>query len=287
MPLIVRPIEGSNAVDLTTPYGYGGPYAWGRPDGDAFWNAFDDWAIAQGAVTLFARLSLFPESLVEFRGERTFSQDNIVRRLDLDEAAMLMDYEHKVRKNVKKAERSGLTVEWDLTGQRLEEFHEVYLDTMIRRDAALGYHFPLAFFRDLVAECAECVAFAHVILDERIASTELVLVGATHTYSFLGGTAAEAFALRPNDLLKHAIILWSRNKGKEAFILGGGYTPDDGIFRYKKAFAPEGVVPFYVGRRTYDVEAQTELVARRRQTEPGWSPAEGFFPAYRAPSEIA
>ena len=284
MPLIVRPIEDSAEFDLTTPYGYGGPYAWGRPDAEAFWKAFDAWATAQGVVSLFARLSLFPDSLVEFRGERIFSQDNVVRRLDLDAEAMLMDYDHKVRKNIKKAERSGLAVEWDLTGRRLEEFHAIYLDTMVRREAAAGYHFPLAFFEMLVAECPGCVLFAHACLGERIASTELVLVGATHTYSFLGGTRAEAFTLRPNDLLKHAIIEWSRAHGKEAFVLGGGYTPDDGIFRYKKAFAPTGVVPFDTGRRTYDESASSKLVERRRHTQPDWSPAEGFFPTYRAPS---
>ena len=282
MPLVLRPLDVG--VDLTTPYGYGGPFAWGEPDGEAFWDAFDAWAVAQGAATLFARLSLFSETMVPWRGERARSQDNVVRTLDLDGEATWMDYEHKVRKNIKKAERGGLTVEWDLTGARLAEFHAVYLDTMVRREAAAGYHFPLSFFEALLRDLPGEVAFVHAMLNGEVASTELVLVGATHTYSFLGGTVAEAFALRPNDLLKHAIIDWSRAQGKQAFVLGGGYAPDDGIFRYKKAFAPEGVVPFYVGRRTYDEARAAELVARRRAAEPGWLPAEGFFPEYRAPN---
>ena len=32
-------------------------------------------------------------------------------------------------------------------------------------------------------------------------------------------------------------------------VLGGGYGADDGIFRYKRSFAPHGLVPFFVGRR--------------------------------------
>ena len=32
-------------------------------------------------------------------------------------------------------------------------------------------------------------------------------------------------------------------------MLGGGYGADDGIFRYKRSFAPHGLVPFFVGRR--------------------------------------
>src|SRR5688500_14525301 len=71
-PLIVRPLtaepwgaaEGS-ACDLTTPYGYGGPFAWNVTDQETrdFWTAFDGWARSQDAVTSFDRLSLFPENL--------------------------------------------------------------------------------------------------------------------------------------------------------------------------------------------------------------------------------
>jgi hypothetical protein len=292
LPLILRPLANeswsgdSHAWDATTPYGYGGAYAWGNVDADAFWDDVDAWAAQERVVSLFARLSLFSDMILPFRGEVTTAQDNIVRSLELDDEAMLMDYEHKVRKNIKKAQRNGLTVEWDLRGERLAEFHAIYISTMVRREATGGYFFPIEFFQKLIDECPTEVAFVHAYREGRIVSTELVLVGAEVTYSFLGGTDAESFDLRPNDLLKHEIIRWSREQGKRYFVLGGGYTPDDGIFRYKKSFAPnDGTRPFFVGRRTYDEAASQALVERRKQAQPGWEPAEGFFPAYRAPGK--
>src|SRR5262245_50993350 len=55
-PVIVRPLAaepwaapGTPGCDLTTAYGYGGPFHWGATDADAqqFWAQFDAWASAQ------------------------------------------------------------------------------------------------------------------------------------------------------------------------------------------------------------------------------------------------
>ena len=59
-------------------------------------------------------------------------------------------------------------------------------------------------------------------------------------------------------------------------MLGGGYGADDGIFRYKRSFAPHGLVPFFVGRRVLEPELYDELTARVGGAGEG-----AFFPAYR------
>ncbi len=116
----------------------------------------------------------------------------------------------------------------------------------------------------------------------QIISTELTLRSTKTLYSFLGGTLAEHFDLRPNDLLKHHAILWAKAAGLQRFVLGGGYGGEDGIYRYKLAFAPQGTLPFCVLNRVHDAEAEAALVAARRRAEPGWEPQEGFFPSYRS-----
>ena len=60
-------------------------------------------------------------------------------------------------------------------------------------------------------------------------------------------------------------------------MLGGGYESGDGIFRYKRSFAPHGLVPFFVGRRVLEPELYrdlTESVGSSRKT--------GYFPLYRS-----
>ena len=92
--------------------------------------------------------------------------------------------------------------------------------------------------------------------------------------------------MRPNDLLKHETIRWLRDAGKRAYVLGGGYGADDGIYRYKKAFAPHGDHAFSTQSLVLDPAALELLLAARSKWERSqgrtWSPAEGFFPPYRS-----
>ena len=282
------PPAARRARDLVTPYGYGGPFCWNVETSDAarFWSAFEHWEKEEGVVSEFIRFTVFPQSMIPYPGATNVAQTNVVRRLDLDEAALWSDVEHKVRKNVNKARASGVVVEIDCSGCRLDEFIRIYGSTMTRRRAADSYDFGRAFFEAIHETLPGQFAYFHARLDHAVVSTELVLVSAEHVYSFLGGTNADAFGARPNDLLKYEIMLWARREGKRAFVLGGGYTPSDGIFHYKKSFAPEGVVPFCVGHRVLDQQLYDQLTAARsvyaHLNGAEWDPCTGYFPAYRA-----
>jgi len=291
-PLICRPLDRTewridgSYCDLTTPYGYGGPYRMGSVDEQVFWDRFDTWTKSRNVVSLFARLSLFPEQLIPFRGNIEQNTLNVIRDLRPGLDGMWMNYEHKVRKNVKRAQSLGLVCEIDLSGARLSEFLAVYYSTMDRRMAPERYYFSEEFFGGLIRHLAGSFAFFHLFAGGKMVATELVLISADNIYSFLGGTIEEAFEVRANDFLKHSIIEWGCNAKKKAFVLGGGFAGLDGIFRYKKSFAPQGEVPFMVGKRIYDQKTYDVLAARRlainaeRGTD--WIPAPNYFPVYRA-----
>ena len=202
---------------------------------------------------------------------------DVVRDLEPDADAIWTDVDHKVRKNVKKARRSGVSVELEAEGARLDDFLRLYEHTLDRREAPDRYRFPRAFFESIHAQLPGQFVYAHALHDERVVSSELALVSERSVYSFLGGTQSDAYGLRPNDLLKYELILWSKAAGKSRFVLGGGYEPDDGIFRYKRSFAPHGLVPFFVGRRVLETDLYRDLTE-----SVGNSPRPGYFPAYRA-----
>lgn len=54
-------------------------------------------------VSVFAQQSLFVEPLLVFRGEESVVSQNVVRSFDQDLGAIRTEYQHKVRKNVKRA----------------------------------------------------------------------------------------------------------------------------------------------------------------------------------------
>lgn len=276
----------ASLADIATPYGYSGAFCSGEPDAEAFWDRFDQWALSNGIVSLFARLSLFPEQTIPFRGVVRDVAPSIVRSLDLTPEDVWHDYAHKVRKNVNSAIRNGVTVQIDSSGATLDEFTKIYYSTMDRRSASDFYYFPQRFFTRLVHDLPEAFrVFNAYKAGGQIISTELVLVSEDYLYSFLGGTLEEAFHLRPNDLLKHAIVSWGIEQRKKAYVLGGGFSSRDGIYQYKASFAPHGEVPFRTGHRVFQRDMYDVLVRERGEWEARngreWDPRPGYFPLYR------
>lgn len=268
--------------DLVTPYGYGGPFQTHEGDETRFWDALERWAAENGAVSLFARLPL--ANPAPFRGETTDLMPNVV--VDLTQIDRWTAYDGKVRRNVKKAHGAGITVQEDPNGERLNDFVRIYALTMDRRNAEDGYRFDEPFFHAMLS--IPGATLFHALRGGQVVSSELVLTGPQSAYFFLGGTDADAYADRPNDLLKHAIMDALAARGLRRYVLGGGYGgEDDGVLRYKRAFAPNGIETYRVGRRTFDPAAADLLVQMRQAQEAGWTPRAGFFPAYRAPASFA
>lgn len=293
-PFILRPLASEpwaakrTGWDATTPYGYGGPFAWNATTDEAaaFWSRFNRWARARDVVTSFARLSLFPDQLLPFDGDVVINSPNFVRGLELGDDDLWNDYAPKVRQNVRRAVSRGCSLEVDPDGARLDEFLQVYTSTMTRRNAESYYFFPREFFESLLRDLKGHCGLFHVIHEKKVVSSELVLLSHRHAYFFLGGTMVEAFELRPGDFLQHETFRWCRDAGKKAMVLGGGYRGSEGLLRYKKSFAPHGEVQFRLGRKIHDPERAAELLEDRRRWEiargADWSPDPLFFPPYRA-----
>ena len=234
-------------VDLVSPYGYAGPYWWGEGDraqaAGLFWRGFDAWAAESSVVSEFIRFDLHPDRLVPYPGTVEVRLDNVIRSLDLSLEDLWMDVAHKVRKNVNRARRGQLQVEMDGRGQRLEDFLQIYWGTMALRDVESRYLFSREWFRRLVRELPGMFMFFHVLKEHVVVSSELVLVSTDFVYSYLGGTDPAAFPDRPNDLLKFEVMSWAREAGKKAFVLGGGFRPDDGSSAIRNRSHPVALCP--------------------------------------------
>lgn len=280
-PHFARKLSEGKYFDFATPYGYGGWLTEGEGEGEGdkspLFAAYVDWCRKNGIVSEFTRFSLFSGGQDCYYGQTVSRQGNIVRSLDLPVEEIFSDFEHKVRKNVKRAEASGLRFLADLEGERLEDFLSIYYRTMDRNHAEAEYYFKEDFFRQLNS-LAGNRAFFHVLLEDKVISTELALLGSRNMYSYLGGTDSAYFQYRPNDFLKWHMIRWGAARGFNAFVLGGGYGSDDGIYRYKKSFAPHGAVNFRTGQAIFDQANYDELLSMRTDRPED----SGFFPRYRA-----
>jgi len=153
---------------------------------------------------------------------------------------------------------------------------------MDRNNAKESYYFNKDFF-DIINTMKDNIVYFNVIHEEKVISTELVIYSPNNCYSYLGGTLSEYFDLRPNDFLKYEIIKWAYENKIKNFILGGGYgNDDDGIYRYKKSFAPNGVYEFYIGKKIFNQEDYNKLLdIRKKEIETTELENQKFFPLYR------
>jgi hypothetical protein len=289
LPLLLRPLPDDPGVraaadgwtDAISPYGYGGPFVAGDPHLASFFAALLGWMRDEQVLTGFVRTSLgvdLPPDAVEDGFEAVHLTDNVVVSLAGGPEDRWKHYDRKVRKNVNKARRHDLHVEVRDEFGDVADFLSVYHGTMDRRGADGRYWFGAGYFEGIRDHMGGSYWVADTLdPDGRLLSTELVLTSDTRCYSFLGGTDADAFSMAPNDLLKHEVIEHAAERGLTGYVLGGGYQPEDGIFRYKRAFDPDGVVPFRGVRLTSSPEVYQRLRDLRADVD------RRFFPAYRAP----
>ena len=168
-------------------------------------------------------------------------------------------FKQSVRKDLRKAERNGITCFAESNGDHLKDFLDIYYHTMSRNSAAEFYYFPEEYFAAVGEEIPGQFHFFYAVAGNDIVSCELVLHHGKYCHSFLGGTKREALPLCANPMLKREIISFLKGRGCEYFLLGGGSKPDDGIFNFKKAYAPEGVLPSRIGGMIWDHQIYGQL----------------------------
>lgn len=284
---------GDRMFDIISPYGYGGPLHWGIRDIDAasaqFWRMFDLWADENSVVSEFSRLTLFTETMLPYQGTTRRRQTNYVRDLSVPADDLGQKVAPKVRSNVRRALREGVTTVIDTEGEFVDDFVRIYTETMERRESADWYRFERPFFEGIHAALPGQFAYVYAQHEGRLVSVDLLLFGREDGYYFLGGTEAAAFGVRPNDLVKMESMKWLQAQGRRRYVLGGGVTAEDSLERYKRGFALEGQYDYFTGERILSPGRYEELLEahRHRLAANGldFDEASDFFPAYRRGAE--
>jgi len=227
-----------------------------------FFNYFDEYCRKTNIIAEFLRINpLLKNPLLSRTNFELFhDRDNVNVNLLIDNL-FETEYEYSTRKNIRKAIKNGLTFETvqgnEISDIDLEAFCNIYYETMDRNNADDYYYFEKSYFKSISTNLGEKALFVFVLFENQVISCELVLLGSTIAYSFLGGTLSDFYQYRPNDFLKHETILLLREKGFNNFLLGGG---KEGVLRYKKSFSKNGVIPFYIGKKIHNTKVYDEVV---------------------------
>jgi hypothetical protein len=268
LPVIVREVPGSDRRDAISPYGY--PGATLPPGADPVDPSAVDWT-PTGLVSLFVRDRIGPPSLAGGT-ERSLVQ---VHDPGGDRAIRT-----RLAEQVRANERSGWTVE-TAAGPGSDPaarsaFHALYTQTMERTGAAGRYFFDPPYFDEVLRFERSWLLLARSDSGE-VGAGAIAAVSDNVVHYYLGGTAEPAREASPFKNVVAAML--DLADGLELPLnLGGGLAPGDGLERFKRGFA-NAELPFVTHEIVCDRAAYDRLAAGRA--------ADGFFPAYRAPSSGA
>jgi hypothetical protein len=257
-------IRRREPVDVSTPYGYGGPAG---GDLAAFWPAYDEWAREHGVVTTFIR---FHPLDANHRGAPVHVEElapTIGWRLDGD---LLAGMHGKHRNALRKAQGAGLEV---VAADGLGAFEPLYEETMRRAGAAAFYFFPRAYWEAL--ERTGMLARFDAVAEGELVASALCLASPPWLHYHLGAASETGRKLGATTLVLYEAAVWARERGYERFHLGGGVGGRrDSLHEFKRRFDPAGECEAAIGKLVHDADAYRAL---------GGDPTDltGFFPAYR------
>lgn len=295
MPFLIREIvvndEKTGHKDVSSPWGYNGPYFKENTSAEVkskFWEQVDEWYKLQHIVTEFVRFNLY-NHYAEYTGETVHTLLNVRGNITNWEQ-FWANLKSNTRNQFRKAEKLGLSfklVYKDIEKKHIEAFYDLYIGTMDRRDAKDFFYHKLDYFVNLWQMNKDKCAIGLVYKDGVAISTELFLLTNDTVYSFLGGTDADYFKLRPNEYLKINAIQWAGKAGFTYYNIGGGLSnsKEDNLYLYKRKYFPlDEDVDFYTGRKILDEKAYDMLVSKNEQEIPmevSKDLANGYFPKYR------
>ncbi|HMK93708.1 MAG TPA: GNAT family N-acetyltransferase [Thermoleophilia bacterium] len=272
--------------DIQTPYGYGGPLVHKR-GGDEhavrlFRQAFHAWCREHGVVSEFVRFHPLLDTQLGMDPylEVIKANTTVWCRVDTPTAERLQALSGSTRRGVRKAREAGLRVAVETSDECYARFAELYRDTMARRQATPYYFFSDRYFADARELLGDDQTLLCVWHGDEIVAGALFMRSPEFVHYHLGGSAAEALPLRPNNLLFFEAMQWGFGLGAAALHLGGGYQPDDDLFRFKSGFSPLRA-QFCVGRAVHLPDEYERAAAARAAAAPVTDPH--WFPAYRAP----
>jgi hypothetical protein len=288
-PMLLRPVsdlpfvaEVGGKWDSTTPE-YTGPTIQGSDDDlvARFNDCYSIFNMKQGVIAEFAHLHPWSDG-VNLLGEGcTYNRDIVwVDVTQSPEQLFQKTIVSSCRNKIKNSRRESVRIIAESDDDAIREFYRIYVGTMRRNQALEKYYFPLEFFKKIRDDLPENARFTLAEHSGKIIAAYLLMHDNNDVFSFLGGMDAEFSYLHPTNLVNWETMLWAHEAGKKRFILGGGYRPNDGVFKFKSSFSPLRQ-PFYVYKRIHRPEDYAILDRCSRKYSGMEDKNVEYFPSYR------
>jgi hypothetical protein len=289
---ILRPIfvngEPLDYSDIITPYGYGGPITLACENCEkqkllkSFDIEFSKYCADNRIISEFVRFHpLFNN--IEYCKEIydvEFNRHTIVIDLTLGDIAK-DSFSSKCRNMIRKAINNGIVIDFDFTGNSINEFHRLYTLTMQKNNAKNYYFFDEKFFQEMMIYFKNHIFILNAIYKNEIIGTAMFMYYDRFMHYHFSATNPLYYKLACNNLILSTAAKWGKQNGITLFHLGGGYSTDynDSLLIFKKSFSKKGLCDFWIGKRIHNYETYQKLVELTSQYQT--TENQSFFPLYR------
>lgn len=282
----------TEVYDIISPYGYPGilmsEAAINNPE-------FPDVALQQFRQTLQSRgvcsafLRLHP--ILGEKFAKVFQSDPLMENgktvsidLTLDEDKIWAKTRRGHQSTINKCIRLGLTAKTVPFAEYLDEFIDIYEETMDRVEAKDSYYFTREYFEGLL-KLGDKVHLGVVESEGKIVCVCLFFESCGIVQAHLGGTRTEFLKQSPFNLLLHQMRLWAKARGNKYLHIGGGVGgKKDNLYTFKSGFSKQRH-EFFTLRSVVDTEQYNDLLQFRAKSinkSVEELQESQFFPAYRA-----
>jgi serine/alanine adding enzyme len=284
-------VASGGEKDLLSPWYYGGPIHSFTNDEAAqeeyrsFLHELDAYANDAGIVSQFQRLNPALDNYRLYGTDPNIIWNRKVVSIDLGRSldTIRAEYDYKVRKNLRRAEKEGLRVERGATPEAIAAFKKVYGASMDRKAAGTFYYFNDKFYSDLFRSFPDEAQLFTVYQGSDVVASSLVLGNGKILHDYLRAAYPQFLSARPSDCVVDAIVAWAKGAGYEQYSLGGGHSTkeDDSLLGFKKSFSPT-TKDFYVYKKIHNRAAYTaRAVAEGKSPQDLVFEAADFFPEYK------
>lgn len=287
---IKREIETQkNYYDIVTPYGYGGPIITECQDKEKllaqFKESFTEYCSENNIVSEFIRFHPIFENALDFKGiyDVVYSRHTVGTNLMDYEDPVQAEFSKSLRREIRKAEKNGVTVRTILAPTDLSAFKKLYEETMDRNKADAYYYFPNSYYKYIIEFLRKSVLEIQLIYENEIIASEIYFIEGDLMHAHLLGSSQIMLDLNAGALLEATAARWGHNHGYRYIHHGGGRTSavDDPLYTYKKKYGKNTEFDFYVGKKIWNKEMYDELVEKREE-QLNHKIESDYFPKYRA-----
>ncbi|AFZ00168.1 peptidoglycan bridge formation glycyltransferase FemA/FemB family protein [Calothrix sp. PCC 6303] len=244
---------------------------------------------SKGVCSVFLRMHpILNENFCEI-----LSEDNLIINgqtisidLRITESQIWSSTRSGHKSTINKCKRLGMEARIVPLSEYLDEFTNIYQETMNRVGASQGYYsFDLDYYREMGKILRDKLHLCIVEYENEVACVGIYTEVCGIIQSTLGGTKDKFIHLSPSSLETDYARYWAKSRGNEFLHLGGGVgASQDSVYSFKKGFSKLQHT-FMTLRLILDENKYnylTDLRAKSLNTKSEKLIETSFFPAYRS-----